>query len=86
MRTLMVFAFTSVLILSARAHALEMDEEVIYGTRRTSTLFLKLEKNTKALSSIIYNRTDFNDYHEVESRDRLKSIFIESAADEESSD
>lgn len=55
-----------------RAEAIDMDAEVIERDTKASPLRLEIE--TSALDSTIYKRSDFNEFHAVDSAVRLKYL------------
>jgi len=52
---------------------MEFQGDVIEGTRKTPTVFLELGSREVSLESLIFRRTNFNDYQEAEkSKQRVK--------------
>ena len=45
---------------------LDFEADVIEGERKTPNLFLQLEVDTPNLDTLLYQRSNFNDFHDLE--------------------
>lgn len=51
-------------------NVLDFDSEVIEGERKTPDLFLQIQSETTSLDSVLFQRTNFNDFHDLEKKRR----------------
>lgn len=49
---------------------LDFEAELIEGERKSPDLFLQLQSGTPNLDAIMFQRTNFNDFHNIEKRRR----------------
>ena len=49
---------------------LDFDSDVIEGERKTPDLFLQLQVDTPNLDTLLYQRRNYNDFHELEKNRR----------------
>lgn len=49
---------------------LDFEAELIEGERKSPDLFLQLQSGTPNLDAILFQRTNFNDFHNVEKKRR----------------
>lgn len=45
--------------------------DVIQGARRNTKLFMDFDAHTPNIDAILFNRDDFNDFHSIDSKQRL---------------
>jgi hypothetical protein len=57
---------------SSRPEVLDFEGDVIEGQKKAPELFLQLDVEKADLSSVLYDRRDFNDFHTVDSKRRPK--------------
>ena len=55
-----------------RPEVLDFEGDVIEGQKKAPELFLQLDVEKADLSSVLYDRRDFNDFHAVDSKRRPK--------------
>jgi hypothetical protein len=51
---------------STAPNVLDFESDVIEGERKSPDLFLQLQVDTPNLDVLLYQRKDFNDFHELE--------------------
>ena len=56
----------------SRPEVLDFEGDVIEGQKKAPELFLQLDVEKADLSSVLYDRRDFNDFHAVDSKRRPK--------------
>lgn len=56
----------------SRPEVLDFEGDVIEGQKKAPELFLQLDVEKADLSSVLYDRKDFNDFHAVDSKRRPK--------------
>jgi hypothetical protein len=54
----------------AKAGVLDFEAELIEGERKSPDLFLQLQSGTPNLDAILFQRTNFNDFHNIEKHRR----------------
>ncbi|MBY0469930.1 hypothetical protein K2X30_02100 [bacterium] len=54
----------------ANTQVLNFESDVIEGQKKAPELFLQTDTNRQALDSILYQRSNFNDFHAVDSKRR----------------
>jgi hypothetical protein len=57
---------------NSRPEVLDFEGDVIEGQKKAPELFLQLDVEKADLSSVLYDRRDFNDFHAVDSKRRPK--------------
>jgi hypothetical protein len=55
---------------------LDFDADVIEGERAQPDVFLEFGNEAQTMESVVFKRTDFNDFHEVSMKRRLKHLSL----------
>lgn len=55
-----------------KPEVLDFEGDVIEGQKKAPELFLQLDVEKADLSSVLYDRRDFNDFHAIDSKRRPK--------------
>lgn len=72
-----IFLLFTIISFSASAEqkkpeVLDFEADVIEGQKKTLDLFLQLDVEKADLSSVLYDRSNFNDFHRADSNRRPK--------------
>jgi hypothetical protein len=55
-----------------KAKVMDFEADVIEGEKKSPSLFLEFQMEKADLESLLYMRTDFNDFHSAEMKKKLK--------------